>query len=70
MFRSLGLNYDKSQKQLGLHRILSGACILLQLKLILYQDRHCTRNVTLRRVCATIDAVDKQKVLYILSVRL
>ena len=34
------------------------------------QDRQCTYNVTLRRFCATIVAVDKQKGLHILSARL
>jgi hypothetical protein len=32
------------------------------------QDRHCTYNVTLRRVRATIVAVEKQYVLQIVSV--
>jgi len=68
VFRSLGLNSDKSQGQPGLHRILSGACIRLQLELILYQERQCTYNVQSKRARATIDAVDKQKVLHILSV--
>ena len=34
----------------------------------LQQDRKCTYNVTLRRVLAAIAAVEKQKVLHILSV--
>jgi hypothetical protein len=33
-----------------------------------YRERQSTYNVTLRRVCATTVAVEKQYVLYILSV--
>ena len=32
------------------------------------QDKQCTYNATLRFVCATIVAVERQKVLHILSV--
>ena len=34
------------------------------------EDRHCTYNVTLRRVRVTIVAMGKQYVLHIMSVRL
>ena len=41
-----------------------------QLSLLVYeQDRQCTYNVTLRRVLATIVAVEKQRVLHNLNVR-
>jgi len=32
------------------------------------QDRQCAYNVTLRRVCAAIVAVEKAKLLHVLSV--
>ena len=32
------------------------------------QDRQCTYNITLRHVCVTIVAVEKQYILHILSV--
>ena len=41
----------------------------VQSKVCREQDRQCTYNVTLRLVRATIVAVEKQKVLRILSVR-
>jgi hypothetical protein len=33
------------------------------------EDRQCTYNVTMRRICATIVAVEKQYVLHILGVQ-
>jgi hypothetical protein len=46
------------------------ACIILLCHLIIKQGRQCTHNVTLRRVRATIVAVEKQGVLHNLCLHL